>query len=158
MRLWGQRSFYGLIIAVILLAVDQAYKYWMLEIYDIATRQPVEITSFFNLYLVWNKGISYGFLNKAGPWLLIALQGSIAIFLVLWLARCKSSIMATATGMVIGGALGNITDRITHGAVADFFHFHWGSFSWYVFNIADIAIVAGAAILVYDSFIASKDD
>ena len=152
LRAWGPFSLFGLAVAAIALGIDQAFKWWMLQVVDFAARGKLEVTPFFDLLLVWNRGISYGLLPNLGAWPLVAIQVLVSVFMVLWLAGADNRFRALAAGLIIGGALGNITDRLRFGAVADFFHFHIGSYSWYVFNLADVAIVAGAAFLVYDSF------
>ena len=131
--------------------IDQVHKWWMLSVYNIAAQQPVHITPFLDLVLVWNKGVSYGWLKSLDPQILIAGQFAICLLLWFWLAGSKDRLSAIAIGMVIGGALGNVADRILFKAVADFFHLHAYGFSWYVFNLADVAIVAGAGLLVYAS-------
>ena len=150
--IWGRYAPLGLVLIAVVFGIDQAHKWWMLTVYNIASLQPVQITPFFNLVLVWNTGVSYGWLKDLGPWLLITGQLLISLLLWLWLAGARDRVSVLATALVIGGALGNVTDRIIHGAVADFFHLHAYGFSWYVFNIADVAIVAGAALLLYGSY------
>jgi signal peptidase II len=126
----------------------------MLYVYDIGSRGIVTITPFFDLVLVWNPGISYGLLPQDSAigrlgLILFALVASLA--LAIWLARVTSRLAAISIGLIIGGALGNALDRILYGAVADFFSFHAFGLEWYIFNIADTAIVAGVAGLLYDS-------
>jgi signal peptidase II len=152
--LWGSLSPLGLGIAALTVLVDQAHKAWMLYVYDIGAKGTVTITPFFDLVLVWNQGISYGLLpqeSAAGRLglILFALVASLA--LTVWLARLESRLTAIAIGLIIGGALGNAIDRILYGAVADFFSFHAFGYQWYVFNVADTAIVAGVVGLLYDS-------
>jgi signal peptidase II len=147
--LWGPYALAGLTVAIAVFGIDQAHKVWMLFFYHINDKQPVEITSFFDLRLVWNEGVSYGWLKSLGPWVLIVAQLLICGLLWFWVVGAKDKITALATGAIIGGAMGNIFDRLSYGAVADFFHLHAFGFSWYVFNLADVAIVAGAMILVY---------
>jgi signal peptidase II len=104
--------------------------------------------------MVWNRGISYGLFQQSsdlGRWALVTLSIAAAIWLGSWLRRSLRRMEALALGLIIGGALGNVIDRIAYGAVADFVHFHVGDFSWYVFNIADAAIVVGVAVLLYDA-------
>jgi signal peptidase II len=151
---WGPLSPLGLGIAASVVLIDQAHKAWMLYVYDIAARGAVRITSYFDLVLVWNQGISYGLfpqestLGRLGL-VLFALVASLA--LAAWLARLDSRLAAASIGLIIGGAIGNTIDRMVHGAVADFFSFHAFGYQWYVFNIADAAIVAGVVGLLYDS-------
>ncbi len=149
--IWGRFAPIGLVLIAITFGIDQAHKWWMLYVYKIADVQPVNITPFFDLILVWNTGVSYGWFNSLGPWVLIVGQLLISIVLWLWLAGSKDRLSAIATGMIIGGALGNVADRLMYEAVADFFHLYAFGFNWYVFNLADVAIVAGAALLVYGS-------
>src|SRR3954453_4970700 len=155
MPLWGPLSLLGLVLAALAFGLDQTCKWWMLFVFDIAAREPVRVLPVFDLVLAWNRGISYGWLSshaQAAQWLLTLASVVVSAGLWLWLARTPKPLVAAALGLIIGGALGNALDRVIHGAVADFFHLHWGSFSWYVFNIADMAIVAGVMALVYDSF------
>ncbi|MGH6855586.1 MAG: signal peptidase II [Aestuariivirga sp.] len=155
-RLWSPLAPLVLALAALVFGLDQTHKWWMLNVFDIAKRQPVSVTSFFDLVLTWNKGISYGLLPTQQQGLLIAL--SIIVSLILWIWACRSRSIATvaALAIIIGGALSNALDRVFHGAVADFFHFHLGSFSWYVFNLADVAIVAGVIVLLYESFVGER--
>jgi signal peptidase II len=152
--LWGPASPLGLGIAALTVLVDQAHKTWMLYVYDIGAKSPVAVTSFFDLVLVWNQGISYGLLpqeSTLGRWGLILFALFASIALAVWLARLDSRLAAASIGLIIGGAIGNGIDRILYGAVADFFSFHAFGYQWYVFNIADTAIVAGVVGLLYDS-------
>jgi signal peptidase II len=148
----------GLAIAALAFGLDQTHKWWMLGPYDIAARQPVKVTPFLDLVLVWNRGISYGLFAShadAVRYGLVALALAVSAGLAVWLLRARTLRLAAGLGLVIGGALANMLDRLVHAAVADFFLFHWAGWSWYVFNLADCAIVAGVALLVYDSF---RDD
>jgi signal peptidase II len=151
LTLWGPLAPLGLALAVLVFGVDQAHKWWMLHVFDINARQPVPITPFLEMILVWNQGVSYGLLKSNTQGLLIGLSLLISSVLWVWLCRSRRPLAAAALGLVIGGALGNALDRYLHGAVADFFHLHWQSLSWYVFNVADMAIVAGVGLLLYES-------
>lgn len=145
----------GVWAAAATFAVDQGHKWWMLGPFNIAERQPVRVAPFFDLVLAWNRGVSYGWFatsSQTGRWILVALMATIVAVLAVWLFRATDRISGLSLGFLIGGALGNILDRIVHGAVADFFFFHVGSFQWYVFNLADVAIVAGVAGLLYSSW------
>lgn len=150
--LWSALAPLALALASLAFGLDQTHKWWMLNVFGIAERQPVKVTPFFDLILTWNTGISYGLLRTHQQGFLVAL--TLIISVILWRWICKSHRVPTvaALAIIIGAALSNMTDRIIHGAVADFFHFHIGNFSWYVFNLADIGIVAGVAILLYESF------
>lgn len=154
---WGPSSALGISIGALTAICDQATKWWMLEVLDIDTRQIVTVAPFLDLVMVWNRGISYGLFQQGafGQYVLTAVAVAAVIALTLWLARTTSAIGAAGIGLVIGGAVGNGIDRLVHGAVADFFSFHIGDFYWYVFNIADAAIVAGVAGLLYDSLFGS---
>jgi signal peptidase II len=152
--LWGPLSPLGLGIALATVLADQAHKAWMLYVYDIGAKAPVALTPFFDLVLVWNQGISYGLLpqeSTLGRWGLILFAFAASVALAVWLARLASPMAAASIGLIIGGAIGNAIDRIAYGAVADFFSLHAFGYQWYVFNIADMAIVAGVVGLLYDS-------
>ncbi len=150
---WGPSSTLGIVIAALTAISDQAHKWWMLEVYDIEAKQMVTVAPFLDLVMVWNKGISYGLFQQgvAGQYLLAGFAAAAVIGLAIWLAHTVNTIGAASIGLVMGGAVGNGIDRLLHGAVADFFSFHVGGFYWYVFNIADAAIVAGVVGLLYDS-------
>jgi signal peptidase II len=151
---WGPLSPLGLGIAALTLLADQAHKAWMLYVYDICSKGTVQLAPFFDLVLVWNQGVSYGLLrqrSELGRWALILFAVVSAIALIVWLARMTSPLAAACIGLIIGGAIGNAIDRILYGAVADFFSLHAFGFEWYVFNIADTAIVAGVIGLLYES-------
>ena len=148
----------GLIVALAALAADQASKLYLLFVYDIAARGAVGITPFFDLVLTWNKGISYGWFQAettAAQALLLAIKLAVVAALAVWLRQAHNRLVALALGLIIGGAIGNGIDSLAYGAVADFalFHVQWGDkrFDWYVFNLADVAIVAGVIGLLYDS-------
>jgi signal peptidase II len=159
--LWGRLTRLGLAVAIASAAIDQASKVWLIYVFDLRARMPVRLAPFLDLVLVWNKGISYGlFQQQGGQWLLLALQAAAVVLLLIWLARAGSRLTAVALGLIIGGAAGNAIDRLVHGAVADFVLFHITTesirFSWYVFNLADAAIVAGVAGLLYDSMLGDR--
>jgi signal peptidase II len=150
----------GIIAAVVVLALDQASKLWLLFVFDIAHRGAVNLTPFFDLVLAWNTGISYGWFQNesaAGQAILLAVKAVAVIVLAIWMARSRTLIATVALGLIIGGAIGNAIDRFAYGAVVDFALFHLqiggNTFNWYVFNLADVAIVAGVAALLYDSFL-----
>jgi signal peptidase II len=146
----------GLLTATLVFALDQLSKYYILRIIDLDKREPIQITPFMDLAMAWNTGVSYGLLSTHMQGLLVALSVAIAIMLAFWLRKATKPLAAASYGMLIGGALGNALDRLLHGAVADFVLLHWGTFNWYIFNVADIAIVAGVALLLYDAVFDGK--
>ncbi len=153
--LWGRFSTLVLPVALIGVLLDQAVKLWLVHGFDLAANGPVGLLPVLDIVLVWNRGISYGLFqqhSELGRWLLAGLTVVVTIGLWVWSARCHTRLVALSLALVIGGAIGNGIDRLALGAVVDFVHFHVGSFSWYVFNLADVWIVAGVAGLLYDSF------
>ena len=156
---WGPWSRLGLWVIVLTFIVDQAHKWWMLNVYQIGKGQRVVVTPFLDLVYVINKGVSYGLLDNAGPWLLTSFAVFVSLVLWFWLSQADASrLMAMSLGLIIGGALANAVDRLHLGGVADFFSLHAFGFYWYVFNIADVAIVAGVVGLLYDSLWTSRND
>ena len=155
---WGPLSALGLSLGALSAIADQAHKWWMLKVFDIESKGSVAVTPFLDLVMVWNRGVSYGLFQQGaeGQIVLAALALAAVIALTWWLARMTSVIAAAGAGLVMGGAIGNGIDRLVHGAVADFFSFHAWDFYWYVFNIADAAIVAGVAGLIYDLLFNSR--
>ena len=152
--LWGPYSPLGFVVGALTVLADQGNKRWMLYVYDIGSKQPVAVTPFFDLILVWNKGISYGLFQQdglIGRLALVAFALFVSLALIVWLAHVTTALTAVAIGLIVGGAIGNAIDRAVHGAVADFYSFHAFGFQWYIFNIADVAIVAGVIGLLYDS-------
>jgi signal peptidase II len=157
-RVWGPLNAFGLAIAVAAIVADQASKLWLLDVFDLAGRSRVALTPFLDLVVIWNTGISYGLFQREGLsalWALLAFKAAAVVLLWLWLARASSRLTAAALGLIIGGAIGNALDRLHWPGVMDFVHFHVETagfnFSWYVFNLADFAIVAGVVGLLYDS-------
>ena len=149
-----------MIAAVAVVALDQASKLWLLFVFDIARRGAVKVTPFFDLVLAWNVGISFGWFQNDSQLAQISLmiiKAVAVIVLAIWMARSRTALATIALGLIIGGAIGNGIDRFAYGAVVDFalFHVQIGGkpFNWYVFNLADVAIVAGVAALLYDSFL-----
>ena len=153
--LFGPHSTLGLAVALTACLADQALKLWLLFGFGLAQKGVVPLAPVLDLRLVWNTGISYGLLQQQTELGGLILLGGKAVALVLlwvWLARTESKLAALSLGLIIGGAIGNAVDRLAYGAVADFVHFHVGNFSWYVFNLADAAIIAGVAGLLYETF------
>jgi signal peptidase II len=150
----------GVIAGIAVVALDQASKLWLLFVFDIAHRGAVKVTPFFDLVLAWNVGISFGWFqndSQIAQIVLMTIKAVAVIILAIWMARSRTLIATVALGLIIGGAIGNAIDRFAYGAVVDFALFHvqigGNTFNWYVFNLADVAIVAGVAALLYDSFL-----
>jgi signal peptidase II len=150
----------GVIAAVAVLALDQASKLWLLRVFDIGRRGAVQLTPFLDLVLAWNPGISFGWFQNdsaTAQVILTVIKAAAVVILAIWMARSRTLTATIALGLIIGGAIGNAIDRFAYGAVVDFALFHvqigGNTFNWYVFNLADVAIVAGVAALLYDSFL-----
>ena len=155
--LWGPLTRFGVAVAVIACAIDQASKLWLLNVFDLANRGIVHVMPFLDFVLTWNTGISYGLFpqdSDFGRYVLLALKAAAVMILWVWLSRAELRLTALALGLIIGGAVGNAIDRVLYGAVADFVLFHLTTktfnFVWYVFNLADAAIVAGVIGLLYE--------
>jgi signal peptidase II len=145
---------YGLTIAGAILVLDQLTKHLVLYGLELAKRGSIYVAPFVDFVLAMNKGISYGLFpqdGEVGRWILFAIKIAASILFFFWLRRAGSKLVAAALGLLIGGAIGNAIDRAVQGAVVDFVSLHAGGFRWYVFNLADAAIVAGVAGLLYDA-------
>ncbi len=157
---WGRLSRLGLTIAVLTFLVDQAHKWWFLWAYRLSEGQRVTVTPFMDYAYVKNRGISYGLFSlgsMTGQYFLSLFAISATLVLAIWLARLvENRLLAASLGLLMGGALGNALDRVLHGGVIDYISLHAFGFYWYVFNVADIAIVAGVIGLLYDSFWPSR--
>jgi signal peptidase II len=146
----------GLIAAGLALAADQGSKLFMLYgagFFDMPPGAAVPILPFFNLMMVWNPGISYGLFpanSRVGTDILVAVSILVVALLIYWLWRSTSQWLTAGFGLIVGGALGNVIDRVVYGRVADFFHFYGFGYDWYIFNIADVAITFGAIAIIYD--------
>ena len=149
----------GLALAAVIVAVDQATKWWILERVMMPPR-VIPMTPFFNLVMTWNRGVSFGLFNNDSPYnalILPLIAIVISALLGIWLARAHKPILAYGLGSVIGGAVGNLIDRVRFGAVADFLDFHVWGYHWPAFNIADSAITIGVAILIADSLFGTAE-
>ena len=143
---------YGLAAAVIV--VDQLSKYWILEVFRLPEKMQVEVLPFFWLSMVWNRGVSFGLLQAEADlarWGLALFSTVVALGLAFWARRVTRPLLAVALGLIIGGAIGNLIDRVRFGAVADFLDFSGLWFPW-VFNVADSGITVGVLLLIVDSF------
>lgn len=153
----------GLVTAGLGLVVDQASKLWLVYGYGLAENGPIRLASFAELRLVWNYGISYGLFQQDNPWgrwVLVALALVATVVMTVWLWRSTSLLLALSLGLLIGGAIGNAIDRAWAGAVVDFVHLFLPdrSRSWYVFNPADVWIVAGVVGLLIDALRSGPED
>jgi signal peptidase II len=160
----------GLAMALLVILLDQASKWWIVnQVFRPAgiaqtpffTAKTVTLAPFFDLVMAWNRGVSFGMFNSgAGPWNSIVFSAFAAIVvaaLIVWMRRTTSIWVATALGMVAGGAIGNAVDRLRYGAVADFLDVHAGTWHWPAFNVADSAITVGAMLLIADSLFRPSD-
>jgi signal peptidase II len=150
----------GIIAALVALVLDQASKLWLLYVFDLGRRGVVRVTPFFDLWLAWNVGISFGWFQNdslVAQVILNLVKAAAVIALAVWMAWSRTMLATIALGLIIGGAIGNAIDRFAYGAVVDFALFHveiaGQTYNWYVFNLADVAIVAGVAALLYDSLL-----
>ncbi len=153
--LWKQ----GALAALLVAGLDQASKWWIVT-GVMAPERIIEVTPFFNIVMVWNRGITFGLFGDqpaAMRWVLALVSLIVVVILAVWMFRAASVWVVVALGAVIGGALGNVVDRIAYGAVADFLDFHVGLWHWPAFNLADSAIVLGVVVLMLDAFIGAKE-
>lgn len=144
----------GIAVAAVVFVLDQLTKYAVLYGLDLAVRGKIYVTPFMDFVLAMNRGISYGLFpqdGELGRWFLFSVKIAASVFFFLWMRRATSGLVAIALGLLIGGALGNALDRALQGAVVDFVALHAFGFRWYVFNLADAAIVAGVIGLLYDA-------
>ncbi len=161
--IWGPLSRFGLKVTAALFVADQAHKWWMLEIYRVQDQDRTQVLPFLDWKYMLNTGVSFSMLDKASySWQLTLAAFSIlaSIVMWLWLSRSDTSrLTAAGLGLIIGGALANAVDRVRLGGVADYFLPHAFGIDWpNVFNIADVAIVAGVAVLLYESVVPSRND
>ena len=148
----------GIVAGLVVLAADQASKWWVLNVLDLPEVRQVVLLPVLNLTWVQNTGVTFGMLNGLGAWghIVLALVSlAVVAALGVWLRRAENAIVGTAIGAIAGGAIGNVIDRLRFGWVVHFVHAHvntpWGDLSWYVFNVADAAIVCGVAALIINS-------
>lgn len=149
------------ILAAAIFAADQAIKLWMLYPFQLAEKGRVPVLPVFDLVLIWNTGVSYGLLQQEtefGRWALVALHVAASLFIGVWILREADRISSLGLALILGGAIGNGLDRIVFGAVVDYALLHWGPVTWYVFNLADVAIVAGVLLLLYGAIRGSRPE
>lgn len=149
----------GAAVAAVVLVLDQLSKWWVVTRL-MSPPRVIEITPFFNFVMWWNKGVSFGLFASApgwGRWALVVLALVITVVLAIWLVKVNHKLLAVAIGLVIGGAVGNVIDRIRFAAVADFLDFYVGPWHWPAFNLADSAITVGVGLLLIDAFLARRE-
>lgn len=147
-------------IAALVFVIDQLVKYWIINIVELQARVSVPVLPVFSLTWVENRGVSMGMLTadtEIGRWLLVGLTGIIATVVAVWIRRERHLPETVALGLVLGGALGNIVDRVRFGYVVDFIHLHAGPWSFYVFNVADAAITLGVIILLFRALVSRPE-
>ena len=159
MRLARPRLFLcTLVLAAAILVLDQASKLWLFY-WVLRDTQEIVLTPFFSLVRRHNLGVSFSFLatdHPIGRWALAGLALAISAILVVWLARTRDGVTALGLGLIIGGAFGNVTDRLLVGAVQDFLLFHWHGWAWPAFNLADSAITVGVVLLLVEGFVVNR--
>jgi lipoprotein signal peptidase len=155
----------GLPVAAGILVADQASKWWILEVARLPDVGQIPLAAAgpfgLDLTMVWNRGVTFGLFSGEGAWnhlILALLAAAIAGFLLRWMVRAENRLTAVALGAVVGGAIGNVIDRVRFGAVVDFVDAHAWGWHWYVFNVADAAIVCGVLALVADALFRPKPE
>ena len=153
----------GLAVAALAALLDQASKLWVLRYFGEpgCANHLVPVTSFFDFVLTCNRGISFGFFNQPGQpglgFLIFAVFATaVVVALAVWLYRVRSAFLAVAIGLIIGGAIGNVIDRLRLGGVVDFLYFHAGAWYWPAFNFADSAICLGVAAMLLDGSLSRR--
>ena len=147
---------FGLWIAAAVILLDQATK-WLIRDVVMAPPRSIPVTDFFNIVMVWNRGVSFGLFDNDSVWtpvLLSLLAVGISIALMVWLQRAEGKWLALGLGMVIGGAVGNVIDRAVWRAVFDFLDFHVAGYHWPAFNVADSAITVGVVLILAEGLFA----
>ncbi|MFI4936412.1 MAG: signal peptidase II [Caulobacterales bacterium] len=146
------------VLAVVVIALDQAVKYWIVAVFHLPERVSEPLVGPLRLTMVWNDGVSFGFLRghtDLARWGLVAFSLAVSIALAIWARRVVQPILAAAIGMIMGGAVGNVIDRVRFGAVVDFIDASALHFPW-VFNVADSAINIGVGLLLLDALMAPR--
>ncbi|PCI39603.1 MAG: signal peptidase II [Rhodospirillaceae bacterium] len=149
----------GWALAAIVFVADQISKFLILDLFS-SGPQAVQVWSFFNLVMAWNPGVSFGMFGAIGawgPWILVAITAIISVVLAVWLGRAENRLTAVSLGLILGGAVGNIIDRVRFGAVVDFLDVHVMGYHWPAFNVADSAITVGAVFLILESLFYSSE-
>jgi lipoprotein signal peptidase len=153
----------GLTAGLLVLIADQLSKWWVVNELRLPELRQIVLLPVLNLTMVRNQGVTFGLLNGLGSWghvILALIALAVVVALGFWLRRAETRVVAVAIGAIAGGAIGNVIDRVRFGAVVDFIHAHidtpWGDYSWYVFNLADAAIVCGVVTLILDTQLSKR--
>lgn len=150
----------GLVIAALVVVADQISKSWVLGLFAGRASRILPVTPFFNMVLTWNTGMSFGLFNDnaaVNALIFTVIAAVIVVGLVVWLRRTREPLLSAAIGLVIGGAVGNVIDRLLRGAVVDFLDFHVAQWHWFAFNLADAAICVGVGLMVIDSLLGRRE-
>ncbi len=150
----------ALVLIVAVIAADQMSKTWLYDYLSTTGQRAIEVMPFLNLVAVWNYGVSFGVFNQGpstGSWVFVGLALVIVIILATWAVRADRLLPAAALGLVIGGALGNVVDRVRQGAVFDFIDLHALGIHFWAFNIADSGISIGVVLLLMDSLFGAPE-
>ena len=156
----GRRATRWLAWSLFIIVVDQVTKFYIVG--NLVYRQRIEIFSLLDITRLHNTGAAWSLLADAGGWqrwFFISLGLAVSALIVVWLTRLRvpgERMLAIGLASILGGALGNVIDRFVHGHVVDFIHAHYGPHYWPAFNVADMAITLGAALLILDTFVASR--
>ena len=146
-------------LAAIVFVADQISKAMILDLFS-SGPQAIQVVSFFNLVMAWNPGVSFGMFGAIGAWgprILVGITAIISVVLAVWLSRAENRLTAASLGLILGGAVGNIIDRVRFGAVVDFLDVHVMGYHWPAFNVADSAIAVGAVFLILESLFYSSE-
>lgn len=144
-------------VSVLVMGLDFLSKIWVIDRLDL--HETISFLPSLQLTYVRNYGVAFGQLTEQSPWLLLGLAGTIVVYLLYWLWSNHASKLLEnlALCLIIGGAFGNLYDRVVYGYVVDFFDFYIGSWHWYIFNLADAAICVGAGLLLVSAFKDTQD-
>ncbi len=150
--------FLSLLFGLTGLFIDRAHKFYQINISGWRGGEMINVTSFFDYILVWNRGVSFGLFSSMPPIFLFLIIGVALLILIVWWLKADDKLTRVALAIILSGAISNIIDRFLYGAVADFFHFYWGQYSFYIFNIADALISLGVILLLLEMILPKKPE
>lgn len=148
----------GLVTALGVFLLDQLSKYWV-RVDLLNGHGAIMVTDYFNVVTAWNTGVSFSMFDDFGVWGLIGLSALALVivgYLLWWMKHENNTLTLVALGFIVGGALGNVVDRICLGAVFDFLDFHYGTHHWPAFNVADSFICVGAVLIIFEGLLSKK--